>query len=62
MLSRRFTPGVGGPVRRIKGEVDIFGIRTRKLPDVATVDRGGIHKEFTADRFDKFTVNKVTVG
>ncbi|SBL66097.1 Uncharacterised protein [Klebsiella michiganensis] len=62
VLSRRFAPGVGGPVRRIKGEVDIFGIRTRKLPDVATVDRGGIHKEFSTDGFNKFTVNKVTVG
>lgn len=28
VLSRRFAPGVGGPVRRIKGEVDIFGIKT----------------------------------
>jgi hypothetical protein len=36
-------------VRGIKGEVDIFGIRARKLRNVAAVDRGGIHKEFTAE-------------
>ena len=62
LLSRRFAPGVGGPMRRIQGEVDIFGIRSRELTNVATVDRGGVHKEFAANRLDKFTINKVTVS
>ncbi len=49
---------VGG----VEGEVNASGIRPGKLRNVAAVYRGGIHKEFTAQRLDKFTVNKVAVS
>ena len=61
MLYRCFPPGFRGAVCGIKSKIDIFGIGAGKLCNVTPVHGGGIHKVFAAERFDKLTVNIVTV-
>ena len=48
LLYRGSPPGVRRPVCRIKGQIDIFGVGTGKLRNVAPIDGRSIHEIFAA--------------
>ncbi len=61
-VALRFYPTPAPRDGRRRGRSQCLWHPSGKLRNVAAVDRRSIHKEFTAQRLDKSTVNKVAVS
>lgn len=61
-LHAGFTPGVRRRMRRVKRQLDVFGVGTREFGDRLAGHRRGVGEVVAGYRFDKFAANVVAIA